>query len=433
MRPGDAGPRTGCEARGVNENRTRPAPRAATAPQRPLRVLITTDWWEPVVNGVVASVQTLRRELLALGCDVRVLTLSQGIRTRHEKGVYRIGSVSAAMVYDRARIGMLSSRRLLREILRWAPDVVHSQAEFSTYVWARRIARTLSVPLVHTYHTIYEDYTHYYSPSRTMGRKVVESFSRRALAATDAVIVPTEKVAHLLTGYGVHRPLHVIPTGLDLHRFRPARTGQERADVRALREHLGIAEGQKVLLSVSRLAKEKNLDEVLEMVAAADRRDTVLVLVGEGPYRAELEERARSLGIAEKVRFTGVADPAEVQRWYRVGDVFVSASRSETQGLTFIEAMACGLPLLCRRDPSLASVVLEGRTGWQFEDAEQFTAHLDSLLDDGARHEQMSAAALEHAGATCGAQEFGRSVLAVYQQVRAARAPQLLHREPVPA
>src|SRR5699024_4309583 len=115
----------------------------------------------------------------------------------------------------RARIGMPSGRRVLREILRWSPDVVHSQAEFSTYVWARRIARTLSVPLVHTYHTIYEDYTHYYSPSRTMGRKVVESFSRRVLSSTDAVIVPTAKVARLLTGYRVDRPLHVIPTGLD--------------------------------------------------------------------------------------------------------------------------------------------------------------------------------------------------------------------------
>src|SRR5699024_5044207 len=138
-------------------------------------------------------------------------------------------------------------------------------------------------------HTIYEDYTHYYSPSRTMGRKVVETFSRRVLAGTDAVIVPTEKVSGLLRGYGVHRPLHVIPTGLDLRKFRPAQSQQEREDIRALRAELRIAEGQKVLISISRLAKEKNLDEVLEMVAAADRPDVVLVMVGDGPHRAELE------------------------------------------------------------------------------------------------------------------------------------------------
>src|SRR5699024_7671693 len=131
---------------------------------------------------------------------------------RHEEGIYRIGSVSAAMVYDRARIGMPASRRVLRDILDWRPDVIHSQCEFSTYVWARRIARTLSIPLVHTYHTIYEDYTHYYSPSRTVGRKVVASFSRHVLAAADSVIVPTAKVARLLSGYGVRGPVRVVPT-----------------------------------------------------------------------------------------------------------------------------------------------------------------------------------------------------------------------------
>lgn len=433
LRTAEADGGTTCQARGVNFGRWRPAPWPAAEPTRPLRVLITTDWWEPVVNGVVASVQTLRRELIALGCDVRVLTLSQGLRTRHEPGVYRIGSVSAAMVYDRARIGMPASRRVLRDILRWRPDVIHSQCEFSTYMWARRIARTLSAPLVHTYHTIYEDYTHYYSPSKTVGRKVVESFSRRVLDGTDAVVVPTAKVARLLKGYGVHSPVHIIPTGLDLERFRPARTPAEREDVLALRERLRIAPDQKVLISVSRLAKEKNLDEVLDMVAAADRADAVLVLVGDGPYREELEERTAQLGLQERVRFVGVVDPSEVQRWYRLGDVFVSASLSETQGLTFIEALACGLPLLCHRDPSLASVVLEGRTGWQYEDAAQFTAHLSALLEDPALRERMSAAALAHARATCGAREFGRGVLDVYQQILRHRPPQIIARTAVSA
>ncbi|MDN5688725.1 MAG: glycosyltransferase [Brachybacterium sp.] len=405
--------------------RMRPAERTGTE-QRPLRVLLTTDWWEPVVNGVVASVATLRRELLALGCDVRVLTLSPGMRTRSEEGVYRIGSVSAGLFYDRARIGMPAGRRVLREILRWGPDVVHSHCEFSTHMWARRIAKSLGVPLVHTYHTIYEDYTHYYSPSRTVGRKVVATFSRGVLAGTDAVIAPTAKVARLLDGYGVHRPVHVVPTGLDLQRFRPARTAAEQTDVTALRERLGITAGQKVLISVSRLAKEKNLDEVLDLVAETGREDTVLVLVGEGPYRAELEARAAALGIADRVRFPGVVDPAEVQRWYRIGDAFVSASRSETQGLTFIEALASGLPLLCRRDPSLDSVVIAGRTGWQYETAAEFSTRLDELLDDEPLRGQMSLAAAEHARATCGAPEFGRAVLGVYQQVLRRRSPQII-------
>src|SRR5690625_2370297 len=146
----------GCEARGVKPLRStsaaaeREGPLRGAAVQRPLRVLLTTDWWEPAVNGVVASVATRRRELIALGCEVRVLTLSPGIRARSEQGGYRIGSGPAGMVYDSARIGMPAGRRVLGEILRWRPDVVHSQCEFSTYRWARRISRTLDRSEEHT-------------------------------------------------------------------------------------------------------------------------------------------------------------------------------------------------------------------------------------------------------------------------------------------
>src|SRR5699024_9652358 len=110
-----------------------------------------------------------------------------------------------------------------------------------------------------------------------------------------------------------------------------------------------------------------------------------------------------------------------------------SASLSETQGLTFIEALACGLPLLCRRDPSLASVVIEGRTGWQYEDAEQFSAHLSALLDDPRRREEMATAAREHAQATCGAQDFGRHVLEVYRQSLRRRPARIISRPVVTA
>ncbi|GAB4096523.1 glycosyltransferase family 4 protein [Brachybacterium squillarum] len=405
-----------------------------TGSGRPLRVLLTTDWWEPVVNGVVASVATLRRELIALGCDVRVLTLASGLRTRNEDGVYRIGSVSAGMVYDSARIGMPASKRVLREILRWHPDVIHSHCEFSSHMWARKIARALDVPIVHTYHTIYEDYTHYYSPSRTVGRKVVATFSRRVLDGTDAVVVPTEKVARLLAGYGVTRPQYVIPTGLDLDRFRPARTEAELRDAAELRAGLGIRPDQRVLLSVARLAKEKNLDEVIDLVAGAGREDSVLVLVGDGPYREELVAHAAARGVSDRVVFAGVVDPSEVQRWYRIGDLFVSASLSETQGLTFIEAMACGLPLLCRRDPSLARVVVDGRTGWQYDGAADFAAHLDQMLGDDLLRAAMSHEGVAHVHATFGSRAFGSSVLSVYRSAIERRSPlRVLALEPLAA
>ncbi|MCL6421896.1 glycosyltransferase [Brachybacterium sp. JHP9] len=395
--------------------------RRAGSGAAPLKVLLTTDWWEPAVNGVVASVMTLRRQLELLGCDVRVLTLSAGMRSTASGRVYRLGSISASMIYDHARVGTILQKRILSAILRWGPDVIHSHCEFTTHVWARRIARELDIPLVHTYHTIYEDYTHYYSPSRTMGRKAVAGFSRHVLERTDAVIAPTAKVASLLHSYHVHRPVHVIPTGLELDRFRPAMTPEEGAEAAALRMSLGIAPQQKVLLSVCRLAKEKNLERVIADVAAARREDAVLVLVGDGPHREQLEAQAARLGIGEHVRFVGTVDPRDVPRWYRAGDVFVSASLSETQGLTFIEALASGLPLLCYRDPSIAAVVLEGRTGHMVESSAEFIARLDQMLGDDAALEQMAARAAEHARATCGAEAFGTRVLDVYDDARRRR------------
>lgn len=214
-----------------------------------------------------------------------------------------------------------------------------------------RIAHAVGAPLIHTYHTVYEDYTHYFSPSRSMGRKMAALFTRMICAGCDAVIAPTPKISRLLAGYGVHCPVRIIPTGLDLQRFAVPRDD-------ALRSRLGLPpkEANKtVLLSLGRLAKEKNTAELID--AMQNLPDAVLLIVGDGPERAALEQQAQSLGVADRVIFVGAVPPAEVPRYYAQGDVFVSASTSEAQGLTYIEAMAAGLPLLCHADPCLDALV----------------------------------------------------------------------------
>lgn len=389
----------------------------APSPETPLKVLITTDWYAPVVNGVVASVLTLKNQLELLGCDVRVLTLAEGLRSSSKDGVYRLASLNASIFYDHARISVLPNRAIRRELEEWRPDVIHSQCEFSTFLWARTIAKKLDIPIVHTYHTIYEDYTHYYSPSKTVGKKMISAFSKKFCAQVDAVITPTDKVEHLLRGYGVTQPIHVIPTGLDLSRFRPARSAEETERSAEIRRELKIPADHRVLVSVCRLAKEKNIDEVLDHLAAAKPERTTFVMVGDGPYRDELEERVDRLGIREMVRFTGFQDPSRVSEFYRAGDLFVSASMSETQGLTFIEAMACGLPLLCRADDSLDGVILDGITGYQFEGADDFRAKLDLLLNDPSALALMGRQGARHAASVFSAEAFGQAAVACYREV----------------
>lgn len=376
-----------------------------------MKILITTDWYTPAVNGVVTSVKNLRRELEARGHEVRILTLSPDLRSETAAGVTRIGSIGAGRIYPGARLRTALAGRWVRQLVEWGPDVVHSQCEFSTFFLARRIAEELNVPLVHTYHTVYEDYTHYFSPSVRWGRRAAAVFSRWITGQTDCVIAPTGKVRQLLLGYGVERPVLVIPSGIDLRRFRRPRDPMAEA---VLRASLEIPAGRTVLLFVGRLAAEKNVEELLELRKALGDRPVTLLLVGDGPHRQALEARAAELGLAAPdVIFAGQVPPEQVADWYRLGTVFVSASTSETQGLTYAEALASGLPVLCRADPCLDGVIRRGENGWQYETAEAFLRQMETILEDSALVTSMGAATAASAE-PFSAERFARRVEAVY-------------------
>ena len=384
-----------------------------------MNILITSDWYTPAVNGVVTSVKNLRRELERRGHQVRVLTLSQTRRSWEKDGVTYLGSIPAGLVYPGARLRTAVAGKLVREILDWRPDVVHSQCEFSTFFLARRIAETLNVPLVHTYHTIYEDYTHYFSPSVRFGKKAVAVFSRWVAARTDCIIAPTGKTRMLLQDYHVACPVFVAPSGIDLQPF-----SQEPDPWRGavLRASLEIPEDRTVLVFLGRLAEEKNVDELLRARRALGDRPVTLLLVGDGPDRPRLEALAAGLGLAAPdVVFAGMVPPKQVADWYQLGDLFVSASTSETQGLTYIEALAAGVPALCRADPCLAGVIRQGENGWQYRDQGDFLEKLQDFLD----HPQSWAGLSQNAragAAEFSAEKFAAHVEAIYEEQIERRA-----------
>ena len=378
-----------------------------------MKILITTDWYSPAVNGVVTSVKNLRRELQAMGHEVRVLTLSQTTRSWEQDGVTYLGSVTAGLVYPGARLRTALAGKYVRELVEWHPDVVHSQCEFSTFFLARRIAEELDIPLVHTYHTVYEDYTHYFSPSVRFGKKAVAVFSRWVAAQTDCLIAPTGKVRLLLGDYGVEQPVFVVPSGIDLRRFR------READpwrMTVLRASMEIPADRLVLVFVGRLAEEKNVEELLQLRAAMGREAVTLLLVGDGPHRPALEALAAQLGLmAPDVVFAGQVAPEQVADWYQLGDLFVSASTSETQGLTYAEALAAGVPALCRADPCLNGVIRDGENGWQYRDEADFRRKLDQFLSQPHRRAALSAEARRSAE-EFSAGRFARRVEEIYQE-----------------
>lgn len=377
-----------------------------------MKILLTTDTWTPTVNGVVTSTVNLRAALEARGHQVRVLTLAGGPRTQVEKGVTFLGSLDAGVIYPGARLRAPALDDALQALIAWGPDVVHSQCEFSTFAPARRIARACGVPLIHTYHTVYEDYTHYFSPSRRMGKRLAALFTRGVCARADAVIAPTPKIRRLLRGYGVQCPVRVIPTGLDLDRFCAAPDP-------GLRRALGLPENAPVLLFLGRLAREKNVAELLDALPGVP--GAVLLVVGDGPERPALEARAEALGVGDRVVFAGMVPPAQVPRYYALADAFVSASTSEAQGLTYLEALAAGLPLLCRADPCVEALIRPGESGWVYHTPAQLAA-LAAALPTGAAAQPLRQAA-RHAARPYTRAAFGAAVEALYAAARPTPHP----------
>ncbi|NCB41625.1 MAG: glycosyltransferase family 4 protein [Clostridia bacterium] len=344
-----------------------------------MKVLITTEWYDPAINGVVVSVENLRKGLQKLGHEVKILTVSENRNSLWKDDVTYISSLNASKVYPGARIALtaLRTNRHIRELIKWAPDIIHSQSEFSTFYMARYIAEQVHSPVVHTYHTVYEDYTHYFIHNKRLGKSLVSKFSKQVLKKTDCVIVPTEKVRSLLEKYGVASTVEVVPTGIDMESFPAALNDDAKKN---LRKVLKIPEDSKVLVAVGRLAKEKNLEEIMLFLSRLDRTNLTFLIVGDGPRFESLVEFGRNLGLSESVIFAGMIKHSDIAAYYQAADVFVSASSSETQGLSTIEAVAYGIPALCHKDPSLDNVIKNGVNGWQYESFEDFKEALEGIL-----------------------------------------------------
>ncbi len=384
--------------------------------EQKLKVLITTDLYTVSTNGVVTSVQNLFDELTAKGHDVRILTISDTLHSHKDGAVYYIRSVPLKAVYPDLRMPTSFRHKLIQEIIDWKPDVVHSQCEFFSYQFAARISKITGAPLVHTYHTLYEQYlTSYVIPSKRLGDFLASFLSRRRLKRVDTLVAPTLKVENTLQGYGMKAPISVVPSGISLEQHHQRLTPEQRQEKRRA---LGIGEENQVLLNLGRLGGEKNLDELIRLFAQARKENDSLkfLIVGDGPAREGLETLARELKVQDHVIFTGMVPPSQVQNYYQLGDVFVSASTSETQGLTYIEAAANGLPLLCRQDDCLADVLQEGENGYEYTSAQEFLHAIDTVMED---HQWRAAAARrsEEIAAAFDKKNFGAAIENVYESV----------------
>jgi 1,2-diacylglycerol 3-alpha-glucosyltransferase len=362
-----------------------------------MRILFLSDVYFPRVNGVSTSIRTFRTDLTAAGIEtVLVAPAYDAAPDVSEAGVIRVPS--SAVPGDpedrRMRWGALRAALATLEAERF--DLVHIQTPFLAHYAGLRFARRMRVPVIATYHTFFEEYLHHYVPilPRPLGRFLARRFTRSQCAALSAIVAPSEPMRNRLRAYGVRARIEVIPTGLPPERY-------VRGDGARFRASYGIPEDRPLLLYVGRVAHEKNIDFLLHsfVVLRRSRPDALLVICGEGPASEHLQGLARRLGIAHAMHFIGYLERGrELADCYAAADVFVFASRTETQGLVLLEALAQGRPVVSTAIMGTASILHPG-CGARVspEKPDVFADTVLDILDDSQRAARLSAQGLDYA------------------------------------
>jgi glycosyltransferase involved in cell wall biosynthesis len=309
-----------------------------------VRVLYVSDVYFPRVNGVSTSIATFRKSLRDVGVEVVLVAPRYGDTADDDSSVRRVRSSSVPNDPEDRRMHWRALRREVDRALEARIDLVHVQTPFLAHYAGARGARAAGIPVGTTYHTYFEEYLHHYVPllPRALGRWSARAFTRSQCAQVDAIVAPTVMMRDALRAYGVTQRIEVVPTGLPSGAFK-------RGDGAQFRAKLKVAPHRALFLYVGRVAFEKNIDFLLRAFAQVRRArpDAVLLIAGEGPALGELRRLAAALHIQDAVIFVGYLDRAtELLDCYAAADVFVFASRTETQGLVLLEAMAQGTPVV---------------------------------------------------------------------------------------
>ncbi len=375
-----------------------------------MRIAIFSESFEPVINGVSVSISLLAGRLEALGHEVFCFAPHFPGHTDASGRVFRFPSVRAPGVPDYP-LALPWSGGLFRVFRELKPDVVHTHTPFILGMRGQSWARRLGVPLVSTNHTLYTEYVHYIRPvPPALMRALAVWWMRRYYSRCDHVIVPSAATGRRLESYGVRTPWTAIPTGISF----PA----SPADVDG-REVAGASADERILLYLGRIAREKNLDLLLDAFRIVSRTDgsARLVVVGGGPYLERCQERARELGMDGRVTFTGPLPREVLPAVFRAAELFVFPSATETQGLVVGEAALHGLPCVAVDAGGTPEFVRHGETGLLVRpDAEEFAEAVLELLRDGQRREGFSRAAREFASSLT-VDGMARKVLDVYRSV----------------
>ena len=323
-----------------------------------MRIGFFSESYKPYVSGVVKSIESFTEELNKKGHEVFIFAPDYPrVEEEAESNIFRIKSLPAP-THPEFRLPLPLAPAWKKKAAALNLDIIHTHSPFIMGWLAKSTAKKLDLPLIFTYHTLYEKYSHYVPLVQKLVQKATLKYTRKYCDYCELIIAPSDYVKKRLRQQQVSTPILTIPTGIDISLY-------ENRDPSWIRKEYSLNQEDNLLLFVGRLGREKNIDFLLQAFSEIlnNINHTKLMIVGEGPYKENLIQLSRELGLQQEVIFTGLQPHARVIDFYLDSDLFVFPSLTETQGLVILEAMAGNLPVVAVDAAGATGVVEEGVNG----------------------------------------------------------------------
>ena len=385
-----------------------------------MNILLISDVYFPRVNGVSTSIRTFAEQMQNLGHNVHLIAPDYDIATEDEAWITRVPARSIYFDPEDRLMKYSEVLRLLPALKTKNFDLVHIHTPFIAHFVGLKIAQKLGLPVVETYHTFFEDYLHHYLPWIPTGaaKSLARFISKKQCNQLDAIVAPSKPMLDVLRSYGVTVNAEVIATGLQEISFA-------EADGDQFRQKYQIPLNKQMLLYVGRVAHEKNIGFLLKVVRrlSVQQPEILLVITGEGPAEHSLHQQVQALGIEKNVQFIGYLDRnTELNACYKSADIFVFASKSETQGLVLLEAMAQGTPVVAIAELGTASILVEGEGAMIAPDnVLAFAAKVSELIAQPEKRKTLGEKAKNYALTRWTASVQAERMAKFYQQISQVR------------
>ncbi len=361
-----------------------------------MNIALFTDSYTPVKNGVVTSVRQLKEGLEAKGHNVIVITVEVPYYQETDPSVYRLPSLPAKLgAGTEFRFGLINQGPINKFLKKKNIQLIHTHSEFSVGLCGKRAAKKLKVPLVHTTHTMWENYTHYLLNGKLLTNKMAQKIMAMYLKDVNMIVAPSVKAKNYYHNIVPNKPITIVPNGIDTSKFISSPITEDEKN--QLRREFNIKKSDINLIFVGRVGKEKRVDELFDTVAPILKKydNLKMIIVGDGPNLRELQAKAEQLGLKKRFVFTGFVNWELVCRLYSLSDIFITLSLSEVHPMTLIEGAMSGLSIIARYDESCLDLVKDGQTGFLIHEDNELESKIEYFLNNPGSLKLAKAASLE--------------------------------------